>query len=86
MTREEEEETDYDETGRTKDEEVRRSRKTKNEEVRRSRKEEDTKTLTVLAACDRESGMVMASVVPRKGATGSYPAPRLYNFIKQWGD
>jgi hypothetical protein len=55
------------------------------EEEEDDEEEKETKTLTVLCACDRESGMTMATVVPRKGVTGSYPAKRLYMFIKELG-
>ena len=43
------------------------------------------KLLTILVAKERDSGMMMSTIVPKKGSTGEFAAKRLNAFIKEIG-
>lgn len=47
--------------------------------------EKSQKLLTILVARDRDSKMLMSTVVPRKGSTGAFAAQRLHSFVKELG-
>ena len=43
------------------------------------------KLLTILVAKERDSGMMMSTIVPKKGSTGEFAAKRLNEFLKEVG-